>query len=238
LRSAAALMLAPVLGPTQIPGTVRVLLAFALAALIASALPVARVPVTNVTQLGVAAGVELLIGAGLSFGFLAAYAAAQVAGRILDIQMGFGFAAVVDPQTNSFGPLLGALFGMAAVAVFLALDGHHVLIQALALSARNAPPGVLAFSPDWEAVLRQSGVMFTFGAALAAPVMVALLLSDIAMAVLARSMPMLNVFVMSFAIKTALGLSGLALSIRLAQPVLAALFGATFEYWDRFSGAH
>jgi flagellar biosynthetic protein FliR len=237
LRAAAALLLAPVLGPTQVPGPVRVMLSFALAAFITSVLPVAPVQISSLAQLAVAAAAELVIGASLSFGFLAAYAASQVAGRALDIQIGFGFAAIFNPQTSSYAPLLATLIGMAAVAVFLAMDGHHVLVQALALSARNAPPGSMAFTVDAEAVLRQSGVMFTFGAALAAPVMIALLLADLAMAVLARSMPMLNVFVLSFAVKAVLGIVGLAASIRLSQPVLAALYGTTFEYWGRAAGA-
>jgi flagellar biosynthesis protein FliR len=107
--------------------------------------------------------VELVIGASLSFGFLTAYAATQVAGRALDIQVGFGAGAVLNPATQNMSPLLGSLFGMVAVAFFLGMDGHHVLIKALALSAQNAPPGSFTFAPDWSAFLRQSGVMFTFG---------------------------------------------------------------------------
>ena len=236
VRAAAATMLAPVLGPTQIPAAVRVLLAFALAAFIAGALPTPPVSITSLPQLGAATLVELLIGASLSFGFLAAYAATQVAGRALDVQIGFGFASVINPQSNTAAPLIGTLFGMAAVAVFMAMDGHHVLIEALALSARSAPPGSMTFTPDWQALLKHSGVMFTFGAALAAPVMIALLLADISMGVLARSMPMMNVFVLSFAVKAVLGLTGLAASIRLAQPVMVALFGSTFEYWEHAAG--
>jgi flagellar biosynthetic protein FliR len=186
----------------------------------------------------VAALGELVIGASLSFGFLAAYAATQVAGRVLDIQIGFGVAAVLNPAVQGFGSLLGSAFGMIAVAAFLGMNGHHVLIQALALSAQNVPPGAVSYTLDWAAVFKQSGVMFTFGAALAAPVMLALLLTDIAMAVLARSMPLLNVFVLSFSVKIVLGLTGLAASIKLAEPLLRALYGTTFEYWERAAGAH
>jgi flagellar biosynthetic protein FliR len=237
LRAAAAVGLAPVLGPTQIPGPIRAFLALALGAFLASVLPVMPAPITSLSQLALAALTELIVGASLSFGFLAAYAATQVAGRALDIQIGFGFAGVLNPGTGSIAPLLATLLGMVAIAVFLAMDGHHVLIEALALSARSAPPGLLAFNVDAEALLRQSGVMFTFGAALAAPVMIALLLADIALAVLARSMPMFNVFVLSFSVKAVLGITGLAASIRLSQPLLAALFGTTFEYWERAAGA-
>jgi flagellar biosynthesis protein FliR len=237
LRVAAATMLAPVLGPTQVPGPVRVIIAVGLGSFIAAALPLSPVAVTSLPQLGAAALVELIIGAGFALGFLLAQAATQLGGRTLDVQMGFGFASVVNPMSNGAGPLLGTLFSMAALAVFLALDGHHVLIQGLALSARSVPPGSVAFVPDWEAILRQSGVMFTFGLALAAPVMLVLLLVDIAMAVLARSMPTFNVFLMSFSVKIVMGLAALAMSIRLAEGVLAALYGTTYEYWEAAAGA-
>jgi flagellar biosynthesis protein FliR len=58
------------------------------------------------------------------------------------------------------------------------------------------------------------------------------------MAVLARSMPLLNVFVLSFSVKIVLGLTGLAASIKLAEPLLRALYGTTFEYWERAASAH
>ena len=204
----------------------------------APSLPTAAPAINSVPGLTVAALGELIIGASLSFGFLSAYAATQVAGRVLDIQIGFGVASVLNPAAQGFGSLLGSAFGMIAVAAFLGMDGHHVLIQALALSAQNVPPGAVSYTLDWAAVFKQSGVMFTFGAALAAPVMLALLLTDIAMAVLARSMPLLNVFVLSFSVKIVLGLTGLAASIKLAEPLLRALYGTTFEYWERTAGAH
>jgi flagellar biosynthesis protein FliR len=241
VRVAAAMMLAPVFGPTQIPGTVRVLLSLSIGVAIVAALPDAPAlpdALGSTPRLAAAALGELVIGASLSFGFLAAYAATQVAGRVLDVQMGFGVASVLNPASEGFAPLLGSVFGMAAVAVFLGLDGHHVLVQALALSAHSVPPGAMSYTVDWDAVLKQSGVMFTFGTALAAPVMLALLLADVSMAVLARSMPSLNIFVLSFSLKIVLGLTGLAAALRLAEPLLAALYGTTFEYWQRTAGAH
>jgi flagellar biosynthesis protein FliR len=238
VRIAAATALAPVLGPSQIPGSVRVILAFVLGAAMVSASPApAATSLESPWSLAAAVSRELLIGGSFSLGFLAAYAATQFAGRALDIQMGFGIAAAFNPAVQDFSPLLGTVFGLASLMVFLALDGHHVLIQALALSAQNAPPGYAPYSPDWQAVVAQSGVMFTFGAALAGPVMLALLLADLSMAVLARSMPLLNVFVLSFAVKTMVGLMALAATTQLAEPLLAALYGTTFSYWRQAAEA-
>jgi flagellar biosynthetic protein FliR len=238
-RVAGATALAPVLGPTQIPRTARVMLAVTLGAMLVSALPSVTTDaaaIDSAAMLSAAMLVELFIGASLSLGFLVAYAATQVAGRTLDIQMGFSAGAALNPATQTMSPILGTLFGMVAIAVFLALDGHHVLIKALALSAERAPPGTFTYSPDWEALVRHTGVMFTFGLALAAPVMLALLIADIALAVFARSMPMLNVFVLSFTVKIVLGLTGLAASIRLADGVLTSLFGTVFGYWENVAG--
>jgi flagellar biosynthetic protein FliR len=234
-RIAAATVLTPVFGPTQIPGPVRVFIALALAAFLILAVPVSMPPMADATDLAVATLGELLLGASLAFGFLIAWAATQLAGRVLDVQLGYGAASVLNPTTQVPAPLIGSVIGMAAVAVFLALDGHHVLIRALALSVERYPPG-LGFQLDLAEHLKFSGVMFTFGLALAAPVMLTLLLSDIALAVLARSMPQLNVFVLSFSVKIVLGLIGLAVSIKFAGAVLTGLFESTWRFWEAIVG--
>ena len=235
-RIAAATVLTPIFGPTQIPGPVRVFIALSLAAFLVLAVPVSMPPLTDTTDLAVATLGELLLGASLAFGFLVAWSATQIAGRVLDIQLGYGAASVLNPATQTPAPLIGSVLGMAAVAVFLALDGHHVLIRALALSVQHYPPGVLALDMDLSEHLRFSGAMFTFGLALAAPVMLSLLLADIAMAVMSRSMPQLNVFVLSFSVKIVLGLMGLALSVKFAGAVLTGLFESTWRFWEAVAG--
>ena len=231
-RVAAATMLTPIFGPTQIPGPVRVIIALALSAFLILAVPVPLPAMDSAIGLAIGTLGELLIGASLAFGFMVAYAATQVAGRVLDIQLGYGAAAVLSPTTQTPSPLVGTVFGMAAVAVFLGMDGHHVLIRALALSVEHYPPGTLALDLDLGENLKFSGAMFTFGLALAAPVMFSLLLADISLAVMARSMPQLNVFVLSFSVKIVLGLIGLAMSIQFSGATLTALFESTYRVWD------
>lgn len=135
-RIAAATVLTPVFGPSQIPGPVRVFIALGLAAMLLLAVPVNIVPIPTTTDLAVAALGELILGASLAFGFLVAYAATQVAGRVLDVQHGYGAASVLNPTTQTPSPLIGSVLGMTAIAVFLALDGHHVLIRANARTAQ------------------------------------------------------------------------------------------------------
>lgn len=231
VRVAAATAFAPVFGPTQIPASARVLFTLALSAFMVSAISVPQVVSASLPFIVIAMLGEALLGLAFAFGFIAAYGATQLAGRALDVQIGFGAAGILNPATQIMSPLLGTVLGMLAVAVFLSMDGHLVLIKALALSLQSAPPGTSLAQFDWAAFLRQSAVTFTFALAIAGPVMFMFLLSDLAMAVFARSMPQLNVFVLGFAIKIFLGLIGLAMSIRFAGGLLAELFGTSFGYW-------
>lgn len=234
IRVAAAMALAPVLGPTQIPATARVILVLALGGGMAFSLPanINSFADMNMVTLVVLMFRELVIGASFALGFAAAYGATQVAGRSLDIQIGFGVAGVLNPATNTLSPLLGSLFGMVGIAIFLASDGHHQLIRALALSAQIAQPGLMTEIFDIEAVLAQTGVMFVFGLMLAAPIMLALLMVDLTMAIYARSLPQLNILVLSFAIKVVLGMVLLAFSLRWSLVVFEHLYQATFAYWS------
>jgi len=236
LRVASATMLVPILGPAQIPAPARVVFTLGISALLVSFVPAGAASIGDVFQLVVAAAGEVVLGAAFAFGFLCAYAATQIAGRTLDVQMGFGAASILNPTTQTPAPLIGSLLGLVGVAVFLTLDGHHVLIRALAASVQSMPPGQLAEPLPWAGLFQHSAVAFTFALALAAPVMFVLLLADLAMALFARSMPQLNVFVLSFAIKIVLGMAALALSIRLANSVLTALFEGTFNYWGELAG--
>jgi flagellar biosynthetic protein FliR len=236
IRFGAATMIAPVLGPTQIPAVVRVILALAFGGFLAAALPMQHLVPESTAQLVAAAAGELFLGLVFAFGFVVVYGATQLAGRTLDVQIGFGAANVLNPATQVISPLLGSVLGMVAVAAFLSLDGHLVLMRAMSVSVATMPPGTFHNAIDPAGILEYSAGVFLFALALAGPVMLMFLLSDLSMAVLARSMPQLNVFVLGFAVKIILGLTGLALSIRLSDAVLRGMFGSAFGYWDAVAG--
>ncbi len=241
-RVAGATVLIPIFGPVEVPGSVRVILAVAIAAALVSGLAglstgAAVASLASTFSLAIAMLSEVVIGAAFAFGFLAAYAATQVAGRVLDIQMGFSAASVFNPSLRAASPLMGSILGMLGVVIFLSLDGHHVLLRALAESARSAPPGAVFAGArfGWDALIAQSGVMFAFGLTLASPVMFSLLLADVAIAFFARSVPQLNPFVLGFAIKILLGLVGLTAAVRLGGSAFERLFATTFRYWEQIA---
>ncbi|MFL6662209.1 MAG: flagellar biosynthetic protein FliR [Rhizobacter sp.] len=232
LRLGPLFVLAPVFGFADFPVRLRILLVFAFAVLLVAAVaPAPPPPLTGTGALFAAAAGELTLGAALAFGLMAAFAAFEFGGRVLDIQIGFGVATLFDPASRAQGPLLGTAFNLLAIAVFFAVDGHHAIVRAVADSMIRVPPGAGLEHLDVGVMVAQFGSMFGFGLALIAPALVALLLLDIAFAVVARTMPQMNIFIVSMPIKVAIGLFVMALAMRSLGPLLQQVFGALPDYW-------
>lgn len=232
-RVAPLFIMTPVFGSVMAPPLVRAILIVALAAAIVSAAGTgpAQAPATLAQLLAAAAG-EVAVGAALAFGIAAAFAAFLFAGRLLDFQLGFGIANLVDPITRAQAPLLGTGLQLLAVTIFFLVDGHLHLVRALALSLQQVPPGGFGGALDFGLIAAQFGMMFSLGLALAAPALFAVLLLDIGFAAMARSMPQMNVFIVSIPFKIALGMLVLALSMRYLGAAIAKTFDAVFRYWN------
>lgn len=174
---------------------------------------------------------ELLIGATLAFGFMAGFAAFQFGGRILDLQIGFGIASIFDPQTRAQMPLLGSALQLTALMVFFAMDGHLAILRGIAFSLERIPLGTAFSELPIEAIVAQFGATFTFGLAIVAPVMIVLLLLDIGLAVISRTMPQVNIFFVTAPIKIFVGLLVLAASVHYMEPIMRKVFESIFEFW-------
>jgi flagellar biosynthetic protein FliR len=234
LRVGMALVLTPVLAFGNVPTNVRVLFLLALSALLVSGLATpAPVIDLGIGALAGAALREALLGALLAFGLFAGFAAFQLAGGILDLQLGLGIAALIDPTTRAQTPLLGTLLFMAAVMAFFAIDGHHMVVRGLAYSLERIPPGTAASRIEPGAIVAHFGAMFSFAVAIAAPVIVILLLVDTALAIMARTMPQMNVFFAGLPLKILVGLMALALSVQYMAPVALRVYESIFDFWQR-----
>jgi flagellar biosynthesis protein FliR len=233
LRIATIFVLTPLFALGGLPGRIRLLFVLVMSVSLVSALAVPPpVAIHGLGGLVTAAVGEVLFGALLAFGLFTAFATFQLAGRMLDLQMGFGVASLIDPATRAQSPLLGTLLNLIAVAVFFAVDGHLMLIRGLAFSIEHLPPGGSFAAVDTGAVVAQFGGMFVYALALAAPVLIVLFLVDVAMAVMARTMPQLNVFIVSMPLKIMVGLFVLVVSIRFMGPLMARIFEQLFFYWQ------
>jgi flagellar biosynthesis protein FliR len=233
LRLGALFVLSPIWGVTGAPASFRVLFILGLSALLVSALPAgAFVAPDGLGALAAAAASELAIGALLAFGVFAAFAAFMLAGKVLDVQIGFGLGNVFDPVTRSQSPVLGTILNLLAVALFFAIDGHHTMLRGVAFSLEALPLGTLPATLPLDAVVKQFGTMFVLSLVLAAPVMFCLLIVEAALAVVSRNLPQMNVFIVAIPVKIFAGLAMLAASIEYLGPVAAKIFASIFRYWE------
>jgi flagellar biosynthetic protein FliR len=235
-RLGALFMFSPLFMSASVPGTVRALFALGLAAgLVASLRYVpAELPFT-VGAIIRAIVLEVFVGATMAFGLFSAFGAFLVGGRVLDFQMGFSVANVVDPSTSAQAPLVGTALNMMAIATFFLLDGHRLLLRGIAYSLEKIPIGQGFQNLHIEAVVAQFGLMFVFGLAAVAPAVITLLLMDTAMAVAARTMPQVNVFILSLPLKIFIGLSVMAITLPSLGPLLERVYESIFRYWERIA---
>jgi flagellar biosynthetic protein FliR len=208
IRLSAMLMVAPATSVPVVPVTVRVSLGFALLLLVWPALaPAAPAVAADILTLGGLAVSELGIGAALGFAARLVLAAASYASELAAMQMGFGLASVLDPAQGQQVTALTRLVDWAVLMLFLALDGHYLLIGAVVESFRLVPPGRLADLPGVSAVLLPlGGRLFAVGMALVAPVVGVLFLANLVLVMASRAVPALHLMTVGFPILIAVGL--------------------------------
>lgn len=236
MRLGVLMLASPVFGGLGSLVTVRVLLGFALAFVLVSGgglRPAVR-------DLGagavlVAAAGEVVVGMTLAFGVSAAFGAFSLAGKVLDLQSGFGMGSVYDPVTRSEAPLFASMLNLVGVTVFFAVDAHHALLRGIAYSLAKVPPGA-GLSLDPEAALAQFGIIFALGVAVIIPVMLCMLLIETALAVTSRVLPQMNVFVVSVPVKIAACVGMFALAVPMTAPVMDKIYASIFTYWERVLG--
>ncbi len=200
-RTSGLMLVAPLFGARLVTPRVRAALALGLAVSLFPAAAAAgggSLP-ASAPLLLVSLGVEAT--AGYALGLVAAllFAAVRTSGQLAGIHMGIGIANLVDPQTMEEITPVAEWLNMAAMLVFLAVDGHHLILLALAKSFDVLPAGAGVLDPDgFRTVLAAAGHLFDTSVRLAAPVLVVLLLTNGVMGVLARMIPQLNVFIVGF----------------------------------------
>lgn len=232
-RLSALFLLTPLFAVTQVPVNIRIIFLLALAGLLTASMKIVPANVPHSLSMLVEAGIcEFFIGALMAFGLFAAFGAFLFGGRILDLQMGFGVANLINPSTNTQGPLLGTILNLAGVLTFFLLDGHHMLIRGFAYSIEQFPLGQGIASIQIDAVIAQFGKMFVYGLMLVAPAVFALFLLDIGLAFAARTMPQINIFILGLPLKILVGSILLALSLKYLSPLLKRIFESLFRYWE------
>jgi flagellar biosynthetic protein FliR len=234
LRLTPLFAFAPPFTLLNVPLRVRVLIPVMLAACLVQA-PGARVAEmpTDLAWFSIVAASELVVGLGIAFGLQAAFAALYFAGRVLDVQAGFGLATVLDPATRAQTPLIGTVFAMAAATIFFAADAHHDLMRLVAASLQAVPVGAVANGWPLEAVIAQASLIAVLGLATAGAGILVLFLTDVALGFMSRTLPQMNILILGLQVKSIV----LIFTLILMTGLLGPAFLRVTEAGLRFVGA-
>lgn len=212
-------MVAPLLGHRSVSPQVKIGLGVFIALIVAPTLP----PLPDVA-IGSLQGLfilvqQLLIGIAIGFIVRVIFAAVEAAGEIVGLQMGLGFAAFFDPQSAGQTLVLARFFNMLAMLVFLSVNGHLLLLGLLAESFRTLPIGAGPLSAaGFYNVAAFGSSVFAVGLQLALPLIAILLMTNLALGILTRSAPQLNIFAIGFPITLGVGLVVLNFSLPYFAP--------------------
>ncbi|AVA35721.1 flagellar biosynthesis protein FliR [Cupriavidus metallidurans] len=203
---------APLLSESTIPRRLKILLAAALSVVISPT--IGNIPTVPVYSLDGLLIVLNEVGIGLSMGFAMrlVFAAVQMAGEVIGLQMGLSFASFYDRAAGGQTMVLSRFLNMVAMLLFLALDGHLMMLAALIDSFQGLPiSGVPLSGHGWGVLARAGSMIFSAGTLLSLPMIAALLTMNLAMGILNRASPQLSIFAVGFPVTLLGGMLVLAL---------------------------
>jgi flagellar biosynthesis protein FliR len=179
---------------------------------------------------------EAAIGLALALSVRLLMAGAELAGQLAGFQLGFGYAATVDPQTGARNSVVGALYTSLTLLTLLAINGHHALLKALAESYQAVPIGIGHVSSGMaKQIADMLGLLFVFGMQVAAPIVVVLLIVEVAVGLISRAAPSLNLMVIGFPVRLVAGLVALAAAVGVVPSVVSRLVLPALEMAGRLA---
>ena len=215
LRTGAFLMALPLVNAPSVPVFFRIGLTFVTSLLLFPVLNLGPLPfLADAFSLAVAAAGEILLGVLAGMSIRLVFEGVQLAGQLMGYQMGLAIAEVIDPATEDQVALLSQFISLMATLIFLIINGHHGFIRTLVESYALVPPlGFHVNGPVLEGLARLTAEMFIIGLKAGAPVVVALMLGTVAFGLVARTVPQMNIFVVSMPLTIGVGLIFLGLSL-------------------------
>ncbi|UED77359.1 flagellar biosynthetic protein FliR [Brevibacillus sp. DP1.3A] len=232
VRMSAFFVTAPFFSIRGVPNQFKIGLAFIIAVISFQSLPVqGEIPMDLTFILYVMK--EALVGVILGYICEMMFIAIQVAGGLMDMQMGLAMANVIDPKTGTYIPVTGNFKNILAVLYFFSIDGHHMLIRGVISSYQVIPVDIMwaAFGSEnvMMTAIKTFQTMFTSAFMIAAPIVVALFLVDLSLGIIAKSVPQFNIFVVGLPIKLLAGFLLLIVVMPAFLLTLNGLFGNMFR---------
>lgn len=227
IRISSFFLAVPVLFPKAFPNTVKVLLLLSISFMIVPSINTGNIGDINSNYILITNVIaEVLTGLILGYVTNLCFMAIRFAGNLLDIQAGFAMMSLFDPNTSSNITLIENIFYMLASMLFFLSNGHHVLIGAIIDSFNVASIGTfITYDKTLLMIAKSFSDFFTIGFKIALPIVIILLITDITLGLLARTVPQLNVMILGLPIKILLSLGMIALIL----PLFAKYFASTFD---------
>lgn len=225
VRVSAFFVSVPLFSYRTIPPQMRIALAFVLAWMMYYTFSIEAIPFDGNYILLVLK--EAVIGLMLGLTAYMIISAVQIAGGFIDFQMGFALANIVDPQTGAQSPLMGQFFNFLALLTLLAINGHHLLLDGIFYSYQFMP--MEQFFPNFgseetvEFIMKMFAAVFLVAFQMSAPIVATLFLVTIALGITGKTVPQMNIFVIGFPIKIAVGFLVLFITMAVMVEVMQNL---------------
>lgn len=208
VRMTGLFVTAPIFGRKNIPVYLKIGFAFTTAILMASVIKVDHIIATD--SFLIYAGYiikEFIVGVVIGYVAYIVFTSIYVAGQIIDMQIGFGMVNVYDPISNIQVPVTANLYFILAMIIFLVTNGHHVLIKALFQSFNLVPLGTAGIGPKMlDNIIGVFQQLFSIGFRIAAPIVAAVLITDVVLGIISKTIPQMNVFILGMPLKILIGL--------------------------------
>ena len=237
-RIGAMFMVMPILGAKTLPTRIRLYLSIIVAIIVVPVLPeLPKVSGINLALLPIVLN-ELLIGVATGFVFQIAFQVFVLSGQYMAMQMGLGFASMNDPANGVQTTVLSQFFLTLVTILFLAVDGHLVMIEMLVKSFYTLPPSTsIGVSGSFYAIAELGAWMFASALLFALPVITSLLFVNIAFGIMSKAAPQLNIFAVGFPFTLVSGLFLVWLGLSNFYSSFEAVMFDSFQFLNGLLGA-
>ena len=231
VRIGAIFLTAPVISSSRIPLQIRAALSIVIAFMLQPLVAPGGVHVgDSLFVFALLLGKEAIIGLLIGYAANLIFSIVQMTGEMQDIQAGYGFAGVVDPNISHGSAILGQFQMVLMWLIFFVVNGHHVMLSAIADSFSAVPVGKFNYNPEIAVYMfHLAGTLILIALRIGAPVIGAVLLTDLALGLIQRTAPQLNLIAVGFQVKTTVAI----LALMLALPFIVSLQGGLVPFMNR-----
>jgi len=233
LRVSGLMLFAPFFGSAVIPTRIKAILVIAITAVLYPVYAQHVQPVAP-SQWPMIVGSELLLGIAMGLGTNMVFEAVQIAGQVMSMQMGYSLVNILDPNTQVESTVVALFNQTMAMLIFLQLNVHHWIVRGIAKSFEYLPAGSATLNPMFtRTLLHEGAIVLEVGVQIAAPILAATLLADIVLGLLSKASPQLPVMLIGTAVKSVLGVTVLAATLRSWPGFFERYFAQSIAYSEQ-----